>query len=107
MKSRLTLQTELENLIGKRKDGKQNVYFQPPESVKLYYPCIIYKESTTDVRPADNTNYLMHGEYLVTIVEKDPDSDLKLKLLNGFKHIRHSRTYTADNLYHRVFTLYY
>ena len=107
MKSRLTLQTELEDLIGRRKDGKQNVYFQPPESIKLVYPCIIYHESDIDVRHADDSKYIMHGEYQITTVEKDPDSDLKVRILNAFKLIRYDRSYIADNLYHRVFTLYY
>lgn len=107
MKSRLTLQTELEDLIGRRKDGKQNVLFQPPESVKLVYPCIVYHESDIDIRHADDGKYIMNGEYQVKIIEKDPDSDLKIRLLNKFKHIRFDRSFTADNLYHRVFTLYY
>ena len=37
MPSRLELQTLLEEILGSR-----NVYFQPPESVKMNYPAIVY-----------------------------------------------------------------
>ena len=37
MASRLDLQTFLEEILESR-----NVYFQPPESVKMKYPAIVY-----------------------------------------------------------------
>lgn len=49
MASSLDLQREFQALC-------KNVYFQPPESVKLLYPCIVYKRSAGDTRFADNKN---------------------------------------------------
>ena len=37
MANRLDLQALLEDLLGSR-----NVYYQPPESVKMNYPAIVY-----------------------------------------------------------------
>lgn len=35
--------------------GSKNVYFQPPESVKLKYPCIIYGLSKLPIKHADDS----------------------------------------------------
>ena len=37
MAGRLELQSKLEELLGTR-----NVYYQPPESIKIGYPAIVY-----------------------------------------------------------------
>ena len=34
--------------------GSDNVYFQPPESYKMEYPCIVYERSALTTRFADN-----------------------------------------------------
>ena len=49
MASRPELQTKLEELLGNR-----NVYYQPPESVKIEYPAIVYSKIRIDTRSADN-----------------------------------------------------
>lgn len=102
MARRLELQTELEELLGTR-----NVYFQPPESKKLTYPCIIYNRRTFHLQQANNYNYLSKDCYDVTIIYRDPDSDLPQNMLNKFSYCAHNRKFVADNLYHDVFTLYY
>ena len=66
MASSLDLQREFQALC-------KNVYFQPPESVKLSYPCIIYKRSAGDTRFADNKKYSYTAGYDVVVVEMDPD----------------------------------
>ena len=52
MDSRPNLQTKLEQILGSR-----NVYFQPPESIKLNYPAIVYKRSNIQNTFADNEVY--------------------------------------------------
>ena len=47
MASRLNLHNSLIEAL-----GTKSVYFQPPESVKLVYPCIIYEESKGRAIPA-------------------------------------------------------
>lgn len=83
-----------------------NVYFQPPESVKLKYPCILYSLDIIDPRKADNRLYYQYKRYMVTIIDRDPDSELPL-IIAKLQYAKHDRTYVADNLYHYVFTLYY
>ena len=107
MGTRLELQTELESVIGKRLDNKQNVYFQPPESVKMVYPCIVYNLDSIDQSHADNIVYRNTKGYQITLIEKDPDSIFLDKILKSFKQIRFERSFVSSNLYHRVFRLYY
>ena len=49
MASRLDLQTFLEELL-----KSKNVYFQPPESVKMKYPAIVYALDDIENVHADN-----------------------------------------------------
>lgn len=98
---RLELQTILENLLGSR-----NVYFQPPESIKMQYDCIRYERSHISPKFANNRPYILQNCYQLTAIYRNPDSDLpeKIAMLPMCSHERH---YTADNLNHDVFVLYY
>lgn len=87
--------------------GSREVYFQAPESVKMYYPAIRYERSRIDQVFADDLTYLGRKRYTVILIYTDPDSELPDKLLSGFSLIRHVRNYTADNLHHDVFELYW
>lgn len=101
MGSRVELQTLLETVLESR-----NVYFQPPESIKLLYPCIIYERSFADTRFADNVPYAYSQQYKLTIIDKNPDSIIpgRVKSLPSCKFERH---YTVDNLNHDVYNIYY
>ena len=101
MASRLDLHEILCSILGSR-----NVYFQPPESIKLKYDCIIYSRKNINNVFADNSVYRQHDSYEVIIIYEDPDSEIprKLSLLPMCSFDRH---YTSDNLNHDVFTLYY
>ena len=50
--SRLRFQSLLEGLL-----GSKHVYFQPPASITLVYPCIIYNLSDITISRADNKAY--------------------------------------------------
>lgn len=102
MDRRLQLHQKLRALL-----GTGNVYFQPPESVKLIYPCIIYKRSTPKVTYADNNPYTYKQAYQITIIDSDPDSPLIKAMIFAFESIRCDTHYTKDNLNHDVFTVYY
>lgn len=101
-RSRIDLHEELCDLLGSR-----NVYFQPPATVKLKYPCIIYTRDPDHIRRADDKMYVNTKRYTVTLVYFDPDSDLIDKPLEKFQLISHDKIYSGDNLYHSVYTLYY
>ena len=86
--------------------GSRNVYFQPPSSLTMQYPCIRYKREAIDSDFANNTRYLTRTKYQVIVIDKDPDSEIIEKLLT-YPMCSHNRHYVADNLNHDVFTIYY
>lgn len=100
MASRLELHNELLTLCN-------NAYYQPPESVKLTYPCIVYKRSTGDVRFANNSKYSYKRSYELTVIDRDPDRLLAERILMHFKMCREDRSFVSENLYHNILTLYY
>ena len=77
MRSRLRLHEELVNILGSR-----YVYFQPPESIKLNYPCIIYERYDISNTFADDDVYLDPRQYRITVVDKNPDSEIGKILKN-------------------------
>lgn len=87
--------------------GSENVYYQPPESQSMEYPCIRY-ETTSGYNPkADNKSYLWVDCYNVQYIHKDPDDEMTAKIRNHFEKCSQGSRYKADNLYHDIFTLYY
>jgi hypothetical protein len=102
MASRLNLQKILEAIPGVSK-----VYYQPPESVKLVYPCIIYEENRGDTKRADDALYLYRKAYSLLVIDKNPDSDIPEKIVRAFSGCVSGRNYQADNLNHFVLYIYY
>lgn len=102
MERRLELHEKLCEVLGSR-----YVYFQPPESVHLHYPCIIYSLSDVNQIYADDITYLHKNRYMVTIVDEDPDSAIHEDVMEAFKLCSFDRAYTSDNLNHFVLTLYF
>lgn len=84
----------------------RNVYFQPPESIKMSYPAIVYELSDIRSSFANDGVYLAQREYSVTLIDKDPDN-LFVKELNALPTCRFNRHYKEDNLNHYVFTIFY
>lgn len=100
MVRRLDLQKTLESVLGSR-----NVYFQPPESVKLSYPCIIYTEQRGRTFRADNKLYNYRKAYSVIFIDKNPDSVIPDKI-RQLPLCDTGSPYKADNLNHWAFTIY-
>lgn len=101
MGTRLELQSLLEGLL-----GSGNVYFQPPPTVVMNYPAIVYNRDFRKVNFADNGVYINTLRYQVTVIAADPDSLLPGKIgdLPLSTYVRH---YTADHLNHDIFDVYF
>lgn len=82
------------------------VYFQPPSSVKMQYPAIVYELNDIENTYADDGVYLSSKNYSVTVIDSDPDSSLIGKVAS-LPTSRFNRHYTKDNLNHDVFTIFY
>lgn len=101
MADRLDLQGLLEELLESR-----NVYYQPPESVKMQYPAIKYSKKNMQSVYANNSKYLMRDCYELIVISRNPDDPVIKKLL-ALPYCSYDRPYIADNLYHDVLTIYY
>lgn len=99
MAPRLQLQTLLESIT-------ENVYFQPPTNVKLEYPCIMYVRDGSDAKFADNAPYSHTKRYQVTVIDRNPDTDLSDKV-EELPMCTFDRYFAADNLNHYVFSLFF
>ena len=101
MGKRLELQTLLELTL-----GSEHVYYQPPANVKMQYPCIVYQIDAARTEFAGNKPYKYDKRYQITIMHKDPDSDIpdRVAMLPKSTFDTH---FTANNLHHSVFTLYF
>ena len=102
MASRLELHEELCTVLGSR-----NVYFNPPESVRMNYDAIRYKLSGKDIKRANNKIYQSVNQYDGVVITRDPDTTIPDSLLEHFEMCSLGRPYPADNLNHYPFTLYY
>lgn len=83
-----------------------NVYFQPPEGFRMDYPCVVYKRTAHDIKYANNLIYLNKRAYMVSVIDRDPDSVLPSQLFS-LKFCDFNSSYVVENLYHYVFTIYY
>ena len=102
MASRLELHEELCEILGSR-----NVYFQAPSSVKMQYDAIRYELSDKDLKRANNKIYQNTNQYSGVVITRDPDTTIPNEILSHFEMCSFGRPYTADNLNHYPFTLYY
>lgn len=101
MAPRAELQTLLETIL-----GSGNVYFQPPVNLSIQYPCIVYKRQQIKTNFADDKPYGHDKSYAVTYITRDPD-DAVVDQIAALPMCEHNRFFTADNLNHDVFTLYF
>lgn len=83
-----------------------HVYFQPPENVELIYPCIVYQRDFADTKFADNEPYAHTKRYMVTVIDRDPDSDIPDKVAQ-LPSCTFNRFYTADDLNHDVYQVFF
>lgn len=102
MGRRQNLHDELKALL-----GTNNCWFQPPESIKLRYPCIIYELETPDVLRADDMAYRRVNKYGLTYITLNPDDPMIESIVDHFPMCRLSRPFTSDGLNHYYYDLYY
>lgn len=92
--------------ILKALDNTIKVYFQPPASMTMVYPCIVYQRDPGSTKFANNKPYNFEQQYQVSLISRSPDESVKEKLA-ALPKSSHSRFYVADNLNHDVFSIYF
>jgi hypothetical protein len=99
MAPRLELQSLLEEVT-------PCVYFQPPSNVQMKFPCIIYSRDGTSSDHADNGLYRHTKRYQLTVVDRDPDTELADKV-EALRYVSFERFFAADDLNHYVFNIFF
>lgn len=101
MAPRLELQTLLIEIL-----GSDQVYFQPPPTIDMVYPCIVYRRDFQQTRFSDNKPYSLTKRYQVTVIDRNPDSDIPDKIAE-LPLCTFDRFFVSDNLNHDVFNLFF
>lgn len=101
MSHRIELHQTLVDILGTR-----NVYFQPPDSIKMDYPCIVYSRDRYNTEYANNNPYVSKTRYKITVMDKNPDSLIPGKIAD-LRLCSFATHYTSNNLNHDVYSLYY
>lgn len=99
--TRLTLQTLLEEML-----GTKNVYYQPPENIKMNYPAIRYSKSEVRSIYADNKRYWSLQAYDIVVISLEPDHPIIEKLLD-LRYSVFDRHYVSDGLNHDIIRIFY
>ena len=95
------LQAKFEELLGSR-----NVYYNPPASVRMSYPAIVFSRSRIEKKNANNKAYMRSYRYEVTVIDSDPDCEY-IEAVSSLPTCTFDRHFVSDNLHHNTFTLYY
>lgn len=101
MGQRLSLHQLLKDAL-----GSSNVYFQPPTTTKIVYPAIVYQLDSEQVEHADNRIYSMYDRYQITLIDPNPDTTVRKKLLE-IPLTRFDRFYVSANLNHFAFLTFF
>jgi hypothetical protein len=83
-----------------------HAYFQAPPNNQMQYPAIVYMRDGSEVEHADNEPYRRTRRYQITVIDRNPDSDLPDQV-EELPLCSFTRFFVADNLNHWVFTLFF
>ena len=83
-----------------------NVYFQPPASLQMQWPAIVYERDRADTKFADDNPYLVTRQYNLNLIAQDADESI-FEALAALPMCTHERHFVVDNLYHDVFNIYF
>lgn len=95
------LQTILETML-----KSKNVYYQPPASVRMKYPCFVYSRDNIKTLYANDNPYRKTNRYKITYISRTPDDPI-IEEISDLPSCSFDRHYTSDNLHHDVFNLFF
>ncbi len=82
-----------------------NVYYQPPATIKMQYPCAVYSRNRTNPFFADNQKYVRKETYRITVVDENPDS-VYADAVDQLVEARWVNSFSTQGLHHFVFEIY-
>lgn len=97
---RLALHQEFVNILG----NACNVYFMPPQEMRLSYPAIVYYVGGGSDSYADNVRFLPRTTFDVTLIENDPLS-AKVDAIRDLRHSSYMTSFKKDGLHQHKFKI--
>lgn len=85
--------------------GVRKAYYSPPTGIQMKYPCIKYDLANPRLVHADNLPYFVNLQWIVTVIDEDPDSEIASIFFNLPK-CSFDRKFSSDDLNHFVFSLF-
>lgn len=85
--------------------GRDNVYYEPASNVRLKYPCIVYKLSNLNNQHADNIPYIQFLRYEVTVMDKNPDSEIS-EAISKLPACSFVNSYVVENIHHTIYQIF-
>ena len=101
MGTRLELHDKLCDIL-----GSDYVYFQPPSSIRMTYPAIVYSLDYIWTPRGSDEMYLRNNRYEIQYISRDPDNTI-IDLMLEMPYCTFDRRFVVDNLYHDCFDLYF
>lgn len=86
--------------------GVKKAYFQAPSAELMEYPCILYAVDNLDTLHANNSPYRNTTRYLVTVIDRNVDSNI-VKAVRALPLSSFSRRYVASQLHHEAYNIYF
>lgn len=99
--------SQLQEILQEIMGPNNKVYYQPPENLKLSYPCIVYERSNALSNYADNIPYRKTKRYAVTLISKTADNDQYVDQLLDLPMCTFDREFKTNGLVHSVFNIYF
>lgn len=87
------------------KEVCDHVYYNPPASIQLVYPCIIVQLDDVLHGHANGKVYKRDNRYSLTIIDTNPDSELRAAV-DDLPMTSMNRSYVADGLWHFAYTMF-
>lgn len=86
--------------------GVTEAYFQPPDKTEMTYPCIVYQRDDSYVEYANNKLYWGKKRYLITVIDRNPDSVIP-DAVEALPYTRFDRFFITDGLNHTAFQTFF
>lgn len=100
---RLTFRDELASIAG----DMIKLYYQPPDTVRMTYPCIVYSLSDVDLVKANDSVYINNRTYRVQYIDRSTSMDIPEKLIEGFQFVKFIDRSVIENLNHTTLEITY
>lgn len=84
-----------------------NVYYNPPESLKLKYPCVICSLESDRPEYADDTRYKNMNRYNLILITNGTDNGIMRETLLKLPYCSFDREYFSNNMCHDSLTIYF